>query len=305
MKRLKTPHGEIQWPAFFPVTTFGKRFPIDQVIRPYLRRFAPAMMVSHYYATDMEKQNFPVFIDSGGFASLFDGSEIVKRPDGTYGILTGNGNLIEASAVLEQQEQKTDIGATLDFIITREMPYDMARDIQQKIIVNAKWALENKKNPDLKVFASLQAWDRDSLRQILEALVPLDFDGFALGGMVPRVRTPDFIYEMVATFREYEKERPLHIYGIGSPPIVKELFANGASSVDSSSYVRNAVSKKYLDPIYGDYFKLDDLLDDLTEHCDCEICHRFSKEYLAMTGGLNTMALALHNLAATIDFLEV
>jgi tRNA-guanine family transglycosylase len=305
IESLKTPRGVIHFPAFFPVTTFGNKFPIDHVIRPYIPRFSCAMMVSHHYAQKIKKQNHPVFIDSGGFASLFNGSQIIKQTNGTFGILTRNGTLIEASSVLYMQENQADIGATLDFVIPRDMPYSEAREIQKKIVMNATWALTNRHNQALKLFASIQAWDQDSLRWILDKLIPLDFDGFSLGGMVPRIKTPEFIFEMVATYRELEKERPLHIFGIGSPPIVKELFDHGASSVDSSSYVRYAVSKKYLDPVYGEYYNFDEILDDLTEHCDCAICHRFSKEYLAMPGELNTMALALHNLAATTDFLEI
>ena len=305
MHSLQTTKGTIKYPAFLPVTTFSDDFPLDPIVRPYLKRFAPAMMVSHYYAQKMISQTLPVFIDSGGFASFFKNSLTYQLKNGTYGILSHDGSQVNPEVVLATQEKFADIGATLDFIITEDTPLQDAKEKQDWIIHNAKWALANKKNPALKLFASLQAWDRDSILRILEALLPLPFDGFSLGGMVSRIQKPEKIFELVETFREEENDRPLHVFGIGAPPVVKNIFACGASSADSSSYIRHAVSKRYLDPLTGKYIALNDIENNLQDICKCTICQQFSINYLSLEGELNTMALAIHNLAATIDYLEL
>src|SRR5580698_4444822 len=49
-KVLKTPSGLIPLPSYIPVTTFGKKYPLDNLIRPYLPRLAKAVMVSWHYA---------------------------------------------------------------------------------------------------------------------------------------------------------------------------------------------------------------------------------------------------------------
>lgn len=53
MKKLKTPHGDITFPAFMPVTTFGDKYPLDRMVRPYLRRVSQCLMVSYHYAQEV------------------------------------------------------------------------------------------------------------------------------------------------------------------------------------------------------------------------------------------------------------
>lgn len=301
---LQTSKGDIQYPCFMPVTTFGGKFPLDEIVRPYLIRFTQALMVSHFYAQKMTQQKLPVFIDSGGFASLFKGSRVLHLPDGTYGIQSRDETLITPESVLKFQEKHADIAATLDFIITPDTAAEDGIQFQDWTIANAKWALRHKKRKDLKLFAALQAWDRASMHRILETLRPLPFDGFALGGMVPRIRKAKTIFELVAAFRELEPQRPLHLFGIGSPRLVKSLYDYGVSSVDSSNYTQQAASKRYLLPSKGQYVQIDESLDPI-KTCSCNICQQFSRNYLLLEGELNNMALALHNLLATFSYLQI
>ena len=75
------------------------------------------MMVSHFYAQQMKKRpQMPLFIDSGGFAGLFEGAEFVEHADYAC-IKTKEGDEINPLDVLEFQEKNADIGATLDAII--------------------------------------------------------------------------------------------------------------------------------------------------------------------------------------------
>lgn len=73
------------------------------------------------------------------------------------------------------------------------------------------------------------------------------------------------------------------------------LFDAGVSSTDSSTYVRQAISGRYLDPESGKFKSIDEIQrpGDL---CACAVCRTFDQEYLALEGSLNRMALALHNL---------
>ena len=302
-RALKTQNGVIGFPTFLPVTTFGGHFPLDEIVRPYLKRYAQAIMVSHFYAEKITPQGLPVFIDSGGFASLFKESQIIALEENTYGIQSRDGTLITPKSVLEFQEKHADIAATLDFIISPETSLEEGMMLQDQTIANAKWAIKNKRQHKIKLFASIQAWDRPSMQHILEALLPFPFDGFALGGMVPRIRKASTIFDLVTVFREMESVRPLHLFGVGAPKLVKSLFNSGVSSVDSSNYVQQAASKRYLLPSTGQYVQMDNNLEP-KEVCSCKICQQFTKEYLVLEGELNNMALALHNLAATFNYLK-
>ena len=132
-------------------------------------------MVSHFYAEKITPQHLPVFIDSGGFASLFKDSRIFDLADGTYGIQTRDGTLITPTSVLNFQEKHADIAATLDFIISPETSVEDGKFIQDRTIANAKWALANRKQKKMKLFASIHAWDGESMHRILESLITPSF----------------------------------------------------------------------------------------------------------------------------------
>src|SRR5262249_49582039 len=162
MRQLVTRRGTIPFPAYFPVTTFGDKYPLDRLIQPYLARLAPGVMVSYYYARQMTSPpRLPILIDSGGFASLRTGAEVVA--DGNLGALkpanaeeTGP---IHPRDVLELQEQSADVAFTLDFPIPLAMSRTEARRRQRFTIENALWAICNRRRRDLPLYACVQGWD--------------------------------------------------------------------------------------------------------------------------------------------------
>lgn len=293
MRELQTEHGTITFPVFMPVTTYGGRFPLDVVVRPYLDRIAPAVMVSYHYAKSMKKENrprVPLFIDSGGFASLFKGSEMVRTGD-CVSIRTKEGNVIDPSEVLRFQMEKADIGATVDFIIPPGLDVKEARRRQDATICNALWAVRQPRRKGFRLYASVQAWDASSAHRIMKKLAQYSFDGFALGGMVPRVRDPEKIVNIVRAIRKVEMNRPLHVFGIGQPALVKRLFVEGVDSTDSSSYLKQTVAQRWLNPTSWTYQKVED-----ADNCRCQVCKTLGTHYLGLNGELNSMSLALHNL---------
>jgi tRNA-guanine family transglycosylase len=257
------------------------------------------MLASLHYAGSLEATwHRPLFIDSGGFASLMAGACIIDL-GGCFGIETAKGSLINPGEVLSMQEELADIGATLDFIIPPSMPVAEARGHQDFTIRNSLWALHQRVRADLLLFASIQAWDAPSARYIMRRLVSHSFDGFALGGMIPRLSNPDLIVEIVGAIREIETARPLHVFGVGSPTIMRHLFDAGVDSTDSSTYVRQAVSGRYLDPSSMTYRPVTEITRP-RDCCPCAVCRTFGVEYLSLEGPLNRMALALHNLHALL-----
>lgn len=240
---IMTRSGAIEFPAYVPVTTFGDRYPLDDMIRPYLRRLAPALMVSFHYAKQMkERPHLPLMVDSGGFASLFKGARVVKKAG--LGIIekeTEEGvEHIDALSVLEFQEEIADIAFTLDFPIPPETNHGEAKKRMELTIANAHWAIRNRRRKDLKLYACVQAWDAESARACAKAYDGADFDGIAIGGLVPRARNEKLVFNIVEAVRESLPDKPLHVFGLGKPDMVKELYERGVQSVDSSSYVKLA-----------------------------------------------------------------
>jgi helicase len=204
-------------------------------------------MVSHHYAKQMkERPSLPMLIDSGGFASLFAAAAV--RQVGSLGALemsTENGTeTIHPRDILEFQELHADVAFTLDFPIPPSMDLLEARRRNKLTIANAQWALENRRRKDLLLFACVQGSDLTSYRACAAEYSKLGFDGIAIGGLVPRVSNLEGVLAIVGTVREVVPDKPIHVFGLGKPGIVEELFRRGVQSVDSSAYVKLAADGK-------------------------------------------------------------
>jgi tRNA-guanine family transglycosylase len=240
---LKTAHGLLRYPAYIPVTTFGKKYPLDALIQPYLPRLSQAVMVSYHYARQMKQRpRLPLLIDSGGFATLFEGTRIIE--EGGLGVLeipTEDGaEHLHPMDVLDFQEQNADVAFTLDFPIPPKTDRVEAERRQQLTIANAIWAVRNRRRQDLRLFACIQSWDESSAARCAAQLATHPFDGFAIGGLVPRARNFDLVTSIIAAAQSEVGDRPLHVFGLGKPETTWRLFELGVDSVDSSSYVKLA-----------------------------------------------------------------
>jgi queuine/archaeosine tRNA-ribosyltransferase len=240
---LQTTHGVLKFPAYVPVTTFGDRYPLDDLIRPYLPRLAPAIMVSLYYARQMkERPSLPMLIDSGGFASLFQNAEVkeVKRLGVLETTTDEKVEVLHPRDVLEFQEQHADVAFTLDFPVPPSMDIEEGKRRVRLTMANAMWAIENRRRKDMLLYACVQGWDVESYRACAATYAALPFDGLAIGGLVPRVSDYKNVLAIVEAVRAAVPDKPLHVFGLGKPGIVEALFKRGVQSVDSSSYVKLA-----------------------------------------------------------------
>jgi tRNA-guanine family transglycosylase len=280
-----TRRGQLKLPTFFPVTTFGEKYPLDRLIRPYLPRLCQGVLVSHHYASHLDENphehpGVPLFIDSGGFALLFEGSSVSKH-NGFFSITTNHGDRITPDQVLERQMRHAEIGATLDFPIPPSCESKLERNERfNATLTNAEWALRNNRRADLCLYASLQCWDDESAREAARAYAQMShhdrtFAGIAIGGMVPRLRDPDYVRSIIETVRA-EWSKPIHVFGVGSPAMVRNCLDWGADSTDSSSYVKYAADGRSVNP-------------------------RLSKVPDAHITPLGRMQLALRNLAHLLD----
>jgi len=217
------------------------------------------VMVSPHFAKEMPVDfAMPTFVDSGGFALLLEGSSIEVQPDGTGAIVrqadpeTGTeADRVDKEGVLAMQERLADFGATLDFPIPMGMTDQAERDRRiQLTLRNAAWALANQRRTDLRLFGSVQGWDADSYVSCARNLLEMGFQDLAIGGLVQRIQTPGMVLSLVKAIRGVVPAGGLvHCFGIGEPRLVAALFQAGATSVDSSSYIRTAVSSRRWDGV--------------------------------------------------------
>jgi len=242
-RHLNTAHGRVPLPAYVPVTTFGDKYPLDDLIRPYLPRLAYAAMVSFYYARQMkERPSIPLFIDSGGYASLFSGVEVRSaRGLGLLHWVDGNSfEVLHPRDVFELQEQHADVAFTLDFPIPPSMSRREANRRVSLTVANAQWALANRRRRDLLLYACVQGLDLKQYKECASEYVDLDFDGIAIGGLVPRASELSQVFKIIDSVREVLPDKPIHAFGLGKPDVVSAIYQRGVDSTDSSSYVQLA-----------------------------------------------------------------
>lgn len=248
---ITTKHGTIHLPAFMPVTTFGDQYPLDKMVRPYLKRMSDCLMVSHYYAQQMKKRpDMPLFIDSGGFASLFESAEIEEHEEYAC-IKTKDGDRIDPIEVLHFQERYADLGATLDFIIPPGLDAAGAKRRQELTIQNALFVQKQARKDGFMLYASLQCWDEESARYCAKVYADAGFEGIAIGGMVPHAKDPEYVKSTVRAVREEAPHCAVHVFGCGNVKLIPELIELGADSFDSSSYVRSAVDFRANSGMFG------------------------------------------------------
>jgi tRNA-guanine family transglycosylase len=245
---IDTREGTVQFPAYLPVTTFGEKYPLDDLVRPYLPRLAPGVMVSYHYAREMdteERPKVPLFVDSGGYGLVkIEEAEVVERRGLGQIEVPGdeNNQRVHPREVLDLQEKIAEVAFTLDFPIPEDTTGAEAERRRDLSIANARWALRNRRRHDMPLFASLQGWDVSSYRASAEALSDHEFEGFGIGGLASGGGDESFVKAVVAETRAAIGERPLHVFGIGKPDRAEMAFEAGATSVDSSSYVQAAAS---------------------------------------------------------------
>jgi helicase len=200
-------------------------------------------MVSYYYARQMmEPPQLPLMVDSGGFASLFEGARVIRQSGlGVLRVRRDNKlETIHPRDVLELQEAIADVAFPLDFPVPPGADLKEAQRRQRLTVANAHWALANRRRRDLPLFAPVQAWDAKSARDCARQYHGADFDGIAIGGLVPRARDLNGVLAIIEAVRSEVGDLPLHVFGLGKPETIGALYNAGADSVDSSSYVQLA-----------------------------------------------------------------
>lgn len=245
VEAINTRSGQVGWPAFVPVTTLTGEFPLDDLVRPFIGRISRCALVSMHYARGVTGKvvDVPLMLDSGGFAVLREGSRI-EEVGGLGSVVTceedGREATLSPSSVLQRQEDLADIGFTLDFPVPPGTEREEVRRRMRLTLVNARWAVANRSRRDLVLFGGVVGETAEDYVDLAKEMVGAGVEGLAIGGMVPRAGNWDLVEEIVRGVVGVAGNMPVHVFGIGKPARVKSLFALGATSCDSSSYVRAA-----------------------------------------------------------------
>ena len=250
-RALDTPHGTVETPVLFPVSNIGKRSSDNT---PEYTDSIPDLSTAMVNARairnrdsqwnqllggstlrgemDVSKETI-IFADSGGFD--FQEESVDTTPAET----------------LETQNQiEADIYGTVDVPLSRE---NRQAENQRRISRSIDFALEasNHHDGEALLFGSVHGYDPETVRNTIRHLEQNgDFDGYALGSLVPIRTDYEKVTKIILAARR-ATEKHLHVYGLGGLTYQPLLLYLGVDSFDSSAFIRSAGNRNYLIPGFG------------------------------------------------------
>ncbi len=323
---LRTAHGEVRTPAFMPVGTKGT---VKSVDPEELRALGTQILLGNTYhlhfrpGEDVVAElgglhafmawDGPILTDSGGFQvfSLRD-TLLAYDDDGVTFRSVYDGapeRFTPELAARIQERLGSDVAMCLDVCPPAGVP---RAELEQAVRRTTLWAERQRDLPrapgQLRFAITQGGLDPELRRRSSEELVPLDFDGYAIGGLsVGEERAPMFeaTDEAAALLPE---DKPRYFMGIGDPEGVIEVIRRGVDMFDCVLPTRTARTGSALTwegrlNLRNARFARDPR--PLDESCGCPACARFTRAYLRHLVNqqelLGLRLLSLHNLRFLID----
>ena len=326
---LHTAHGDVRTPVFMPV---GTKATVKTVDPQELRDLGAQMVLGNTYhlhfrpGEDVIAElgglhkfmawDGPILTDSGGFQvfSLRD-TLIASDDDGVTFRSVYDGRperFTPELAARIQTELASDVAMCLDICPPAGVPRQELEDAVRRTTLWAKKQRDLDRAPGQLRFAITQGGlDAELRRRSSEELVPLDFDGYAIGGLSVGEDRPA-MFEATSHAAGYlPAAKARYFMGIGDPEGVIEVIARGVDMFDCVLPTRTARTGSALTwegrlNLRNARFQRDP--GPLDEDCRCPACTRFSRAYIRHLVNqqeiLGIRLLSLHNLRFLIDLVR-
>jgi queuine tRNA-ribosyltransferase len=282
--------------------------------------------------------NGPILTDSGGYQifSLAKLRKITEEGVHFQNHIDGTPTFISPEIAMEIQ---TILGSDIAMVLDECAPYPCEYDYAARSAeMTARWAARCKRaveanagpartvspaNPNAAtgeaatttnqiLFGIVQGATFDDLRKSsAEAIVDLDFDGYAIGGV--SVGEPE--EEMMRAVESAEpclpKHKPRYAMGLGTPPQLLEMIARGIDMFDCvlpTRLARNgtAFTASGTTNLKNAEFALDK--SQIEENCVCPTCREFARGYvrhlIKAEEILGLRLITLHNLHFYLDLMN-
>jgi queuine tRNA-ribosyltransferase len=333
--RLTTAHGVIDTPAFMPVGTQGSVKAVSprelresnaQIVlgNTYQMFVRPGINVIRHFGGLHKFMNWdgPILTDSGGYQifSLAKLRKITEAGVHFQNHVDGTAAFISPEIAMEiQAALRSDIAMVLDECA----PYPCEREYAARSLeMTTRWAKRCKakseiRNPKSEIerhllFGIVQGATFDDLRKAsAQAIVELDFDGYAIGGV--SVGEPE--EEMMRVVESCEpflpKNRARYAMGLGTPPQLLEMIARGMDMFDCvlpTRLARNGTAFTSTGTLNLKNAEFAMQKEPLEEGCGCPACREFSRGYIRhlIKAGeiLGLRLITLHNLHFYLELMR-
>jgi queuine tRNA-ribosyltransferase len=326
--RLELPHGEVETPAFMPVGTLGA---VKGLGPDDLRAAGASILLANLYHLSLRPGieaiealgglhafngwSGPILTDSGGF-QVFSLAALRRVDDAGVSFrshLDGRKLRLTPESVVESQRR---LGADIAMVLDECPPWPVGREVAaeslRRTLAWARCAREFASQGPVNLFAIVQGSVFPELRQqAVEALVPLDFAGYAIGGV--SVGEPKHLRRSVVktTTPMLPDLKPRYLMGLGTPADVFHAVSHGTDLFDCVLPSRNArhgvlFTRSGVVKIKNSRYRTDPRPVD--ESCPCSTCRTVSRAFLhhlVRTGELTGAVLATrHNIRFYLDFVN-
>ena len=317
--RLTTAHGLVDTPVYMPVGTQASVKALDprelvemgtQIIlgNTYHLNIRPGLDIIRAAGGLHQFMNWPmpILTDSGGF-QVFSLAKIRKiKAHGVEFRSHLDGSLLFIGPK-ESMEIQRVLGSDIAMVFDECPPHDApAKEQRHAVERTIRWARECREQPRAegqKVFGIVQGGNNPALREeCAKAIVPMDFDGYAIGGVSVGEPEPEMLQAIEYTVPHLPAHKARYAMGLGTPAQMLELIARGVDMFDCvlpTRVARNgtAYTRRGAIGIKGGQFKAD--FRPIEEGCDCFACQRFTRAYLRHLLNVNEILglrmLSVHN----------
>jgi queuine tRNA-ribosyltransferase len=250
----------------------------------------------------------PILTDSGGF-QVFSLANLRKLDDEKAVFRSHiDGSLLELSPERAVQIQE-DLGADCIMCLDECPPAnDTVEKIQAAVDRTTLWAKrcrDAQRRDDQALFGIVQGGVDERMRlRSAEGLLPIDFPGYAVGGLSVGEPPPEMYRTLDFTVPALPADRPRYLMGVGTPTDIIEAVCRGIDMFDCvmpTRNGRNAMAFTSQGPVRlrNAVHQRDD--SPLDPECDCVACTRYSRAYLrhlfVAKEMLGPILLSLHNIA--------
>jgi queuine tRNA-ribosyltransferase len=338
---MKTPHGDVETPAFMPVGTQGA---VKGVTHRDLESIGAAILLSNTYhlylrpGADLIARRGglhafigwrkPILTDSGGYQVFSLAARRTIDEEGAHfrSHLDGSAHLLTPESAADIQAQLgSDVAMVLDECLAHPAEEAAARQSTTRTL---RWASRARDrflalrdgqvrgvtvtNPGQAQFGIVQGSVFPTLREeSARETVTIGFEAYAIGGLA--VGEPsEVMYEMVdRTTACLPDDRPRYLMGAGTPQDLVEAVARGVDLFDCVLPTRNARNGQLFTSEGRLNIKNARYAEDARPPdpaCSCYTCRTASRAYLRhlyMAGEINSSTLnTLHNLHFYLDTLN-
>ena len=298
--KLTTAHGVVDTPVYMPVGTQARVKAMDprellecgtQIIlgNTYHLNIRPGLEIitSAGGLHNFMNWQLPILTDSGGF-QVFSLAKIRKvKPHGVEFRSHLDGSLLFIGPKESMHIQRV-LGSDIAMCFDECPPHDApAKEQRHAVERTIRWARECREQPRAagqKVFGIVQGGNNPALREeCAKAIVPMDFDGYAIGGVSVGEPEPEMLQAIEFTVPHLPANKARYAMGLGTPAQMLELVARGVDMFDCvlpTRVARNgtAYTKRGAIGIKGGSYKAD--FSPIEEGCECYACKNFTRAYL-------------------------